>query len=67
MLNIAVTGATSFIGVHLVEELLNRGHQVYAVVRPNSVNLGRLRVHQNLKIIQCDIQEIFKLTKLVDE
>lgn len=37
-----VTGATSFIGAAAVRELLRRGHQVTAVVRPGSANLGQL-------------------------
>lgn len=37
-MNIVVTGATSFLGAALCKELVSRGHQVYAVVRPGSSN-----------------------------
>ena len=32
-MKIVVTGATSFVGLGVVRELLHRGHQVYAVLR----------------------------------
>ncbi len=41
-MNLVVTGATSFLGTALIQELLNQGHQVYAVVRPGSQNLRSL-------------------------
>ncbi len=41
-MNIVVTGATSFLGAALTKRLLSEGHQVYAVVRPGSKNLGAL-------------------------
>lgn len=42
-MNIAVTGATSFIGAPMTRRLIDMGHDVYAVVRPGSKNLIRLR------------------------
>ena len=33
-MRIVVTGATSFIGAATVRQLLEAGHQVFAVVRP---------------------------------
>ena len=47
-MNIVVTGATSFLGAALCKELVSRGHQVYAVVRPGSSNR---RYWKNWKII----------------
>lgn len=41
-MNLVVTGATSFLGTALIQELLHQGHQVYAVVRPGSRNLKSL-------------------------
>src|SRR5215212_6113869 len=35
-MNIFLTGATGYIGSHLIPELLRRGHQVRALVRPSS-------------------------------
>ena len=35
-MKIVVTGATSFVGLGAVRELLHRGHQVYAVLREHS-------------------------------
>lgn len=41
-MKVVVTGATSFIGAVTVRQLLERGDQVYAVVRPGSRNLSHL-------------------------
>ena len=35
-MNVFLTGATGYIGSHLIPELLRRGHQVRALVRPSS-------------------------------
>ncbi len=37
-MNAVVTGATSFIGTHLIRRLLKEGVHVYAVIRPGSSN-----------------------------
>ena len=39
-MKIVVTGATSFVGLGAVRELLHRGHQVYAVLREHSDESG---------------------------
>jgi len=56
-MRIVVTGATSFVGVATVNELLNRGHEVFAVVRPDSQKLDRLQEQERLKIIENDLSE----------
>ena len=66
MLNIIVTGATSFIGTPLVNKLLNENYFVYAVVRPNSSKLSKLNSAPNLKIVECDLKDISKLSTLID-
>ena len=40
---VIVTGATSFIGRAVVEELLKQGQKVYAVARPGSAGLSFLK------------------------
>ena len=42
-MRIVVTGATSFIGAATVRQLLEAGHQVFAVVRPASSNMKHLQ------------------------
>lgn len=63
-----VTGATSFIGVHLIKELLKNNKKVYAIVRPNSKNLFRLsefEENDNLRIISLNMGEIEKISSLI--
>ena len=50
-MKIGITGATGFIGSHLAEELLHRGHEVTCLTRPSS-NLRWLR-HLDVEIIQA--------------
>ena len=35
-MNFAITGANGFLGVHIIHHLLNSGHSVKAVIRPNA-------------------------------
>jgi nucleoside-diphosphate-sugar epimerase len=49
-----VTGATGFIGGHLVEALLERGHDVIALVR-DPARLGALRDHPRVTAVTGDI------------
>lgn len=67
MRKIAVTGATSMIGLATIEEALNNGDFVYAIVRENSQNLYRLPKSANLKIIECDISKLKSLPSLIND
>lgn len=58
MKKIVVTGATSFIGVHLIEKLLDGETKIIAIVRPNSPNITRLPAHEDLEIVELEIQEM---------
>src|SRR5438270_386863 len=58
MSSILVTGATGFIGLHLVEELLRRGERVRCLIRPTSnvqmlQRLGVELVVANLEEPEC--------------
>lgn len=57
-----VTGATSFVGAAAMKEMLNRGHEVIAVVRPSSEKLAavtgpneRAIREGRLKIVENDL------------
>jgi len=58
MKNVVVTGATSFIGVHIIKEYLKNNCQVIAVVRPNSKNLNRLPENNLLTIMEISMDKI---------
>lgn len=58
MKTILVTGATSFIGRHLVERLLNDGYQVYASTRSISLNKCDFPINKNLIVIELDMNDL---------
>ena len=63
---IVVSGATSFIGIHLLTVLLSdENNHVFAVVRPNSANRNKLKNHKNLTILEVSLQEIETLPSCI--
>ncbi|TGK96296.1 NAD(P)-dependent oxidoreductase [Leptospira brenneri] len=61
-MKITLIGATGFIGSKTLEDSLNRGHQVTAVLRdPNKLKLE----HPNLKKVQGDIFDTDGLSKII--
>lgn len=65
MKRVIVTGATSFIGAPLVNALLADGNFVYAVIRPNSKKIDKIPVSNNVKIIECDLDNINNLDSII--
>jgi nucleoside-diphosphate-sugar epimerase len=51
-----VTGASGFVGTHLVKKLLSEGVKVRALVRPNSIHAGRLK-NLDVDVLQGDLAE----------
>ncbi len=64
-MRVIVTGATSFIGSHVVQELVSRGFEVCALIRPNSAgrkNLEKMILQkERLEIIECELSKLKEL------
>ena len=65
MKKVVITGATSFIGIHIVEECINRGYEVIAIIRPGSMNRYRLKQSNLLQTIELDMVEYDKIIEYV--
>lgn len=59
--NVVVTGATSFIGIKLIDQLLQNKFNVYAVIRRNSSNRSKLDRYSDINIIELDMPEVDSL------
>jgi len=67
MKNVVLTGATSFIGVHIIKEYLQNNCVVIAVVRPNSKNLNRLPKSNLLTVVEIGMEEIERLIEKMED
>ena len=54
-MRIAITGATGTIGKEIVDRALKEGHEVIAIVRPNSKHISVLEAYPQVTIIYSDI------------
>ena len=66
MKNVIVTGATSFIGVHIIKEYLKNNCAVIAVIRPNSKNLDRLPKNNLLTVLEISMEKIERLIEEIE-
>lgn len=57
-----VTGATGFIGTHLIDELLRNGVEVTALVRSGSLKKDVLSFKRGIEIVEYDSSNIFDLS-----
>jgi len=66
MKNIFITGATSFIGVNLIKELIKSKNNIIAIIRNNSKHKDLLSEFNNIKIVELDMEEIERLPELIN-
>ena len=70
-MRIAATGATSFVGIAAVKELLRRGHEVTAILREGSAKRDLLRIDgefpEKLTILELDLTKVSELPELIKE
>ncbi|MEG0565559.1 MAG: NAD-dependent epimerase/dehydratase family protein, partial [Hungatella sp.] len=60
-----VTGATSFLGVAMIQKLLQKGLEVYAVVRPASLNLAK--VPKGAHRIELELESLDRIDEYIKE
>ena len=68
-MNILITGGAGFIGSHLSEELLHRGHSVHVIddLSTGSIgNIEHLKAHHEFRYTIASIFESAGLAELVD-
>lgn len=64
---IIVTGASGMIGSHLIDLAIKKSISVDAIVRKNSKKLSNIPINDKVNIIECDLNDIANLTKLIDK
>ena len=52
-----VTGGAGFIGSHIVERLLNDGHNVVVIDDFSTGKKEKLPEHKRLSVVACDIRD----------
>ena len=60
MKNVVLIGATGFVGSAVLNDLLERGHQVTAVVR----NVAKLPKHEHLIAVEADVADVDRIADI---
>ena len=62
-MQVALIGATGFVGAALLQELLHRGHEVVALVREP----GKLAARPGLRVVQADVMDVKSVAAAVHD
>ena len=65
-MNIAISGATSMIGAALTNRLLERNHNVIAIIRRESSKIETINSSPNLSVIQCNMEDYCALDNIIE-
>ncbi len=65
MNQVIVTGATGMLGASMIEQMVADGIKVTAVIRPNSKKRRNLIDHENIQVVECDIDELLTLKSVL--
>lgn len=65
MNQVIVTGATGMLGASMIEQMMADGIKVTAVIRPNSKKRSNLINHENIQVVECDIDELLTLKSVL--
>lgn len=74
-MKIIVTGATGFIGKALCKELINAGHEIFAIIRPHSSRKESLKQEVNtwgknphkIQLLEMEMEELEQLSKKIGQ
>jgi len=66
-MRILVTGATSFIALKLINNLLDRNHEVISVIRENSGKAALLPTHASHSVVECSMGSYKKIGSLIED
>lgn len=61
MKKVIVTGATGMIGATMIEQMVQDGVEVTAIVRPNSKKINNLIQHSLIQVIECNLHDLLSL------
>lgn len=61
MKNVVITGATGMIGTNLIDLLLKKDIKILMIIRRDSNRKTSIPTHPNIKIIECNLDELEKL------
>lgn len=67
MKKVIITGATGMVGASMIDQMIQDGIQVLAVIRPESKKRENLPISQQVQIVECDIDRLMSLSTVISE
>lgn len=64
---VVITGCTGMLGLGLIQILLANNIEILGIAHPASAKLSRLPKDERLKVVECDISDLFTLSEKITE